>query len=125
MDYYRCFTAFNPKTRKSSIINTFYWSESNRFSYPKITTEEQIATTAKYLAQAIKSKSYLYLLNKNLQSNIEKLCTIFQATVDNLVTKKLEPLQQESPPLEVNSTLTKETKVQPRVNVNPMNVTTS
>ena len=46
---------------------------------------------------------------------------MFQATVDNLVTKKLEHLQQESLPPEVNSTLTKETNVQLRVNINPSN----
>ena len=64
IDHYRFFTAHNPKTRKSSIVNTFHWTEYNQFSCPKITAEEQIVTSAKDLTQAIKTKTFLHLPDK-------------------------------------------------------------
>ena len=73
-------------------MNTFHWSESNRFSCPKIAVEEQIATAAKDLVQAIKSRLFLHLPDKNLRSNVEELCTTFQENADNIGTKKLTPL---------------------------------
>ena len=118
MDHCRCFTVFNPKTRKSSIVNIFHWSECNRFSCPKITSEEQIATAAKDLAQAIKSKFFLHLPDKNLRTNVEKLCTMFEEASENIIVKKLTPLQTESS--KVNSPqLEKETDFQPRVSKSP------
>jgi len=98
IDHYRFFTAHNPKTRKSSIVNTFHWTEYNQFSCPKITAEEQIVTAAKDITQAIKTKTFLHLPDKSLQSNVEKLCTIFQEATDNIITKKLSPLKSEPPP---------------------------
>jgi len=119
MEHYRCFTVYNPKTRKSSVVNTFHWSECNRFNCPKITAEEQIATAAKDLAQAIKTKSFLHLPDKHLRSRVEDLCTIFQQTADNIITTKLTPLQQESPPPDLIEHSSKETGTQPRVKIKP------
>ena len=119
LDHYRCFTVHNPKTRKTSIVNTFHWSECNRFSCPKITAEEQIVTAAKDLSQAIKTNKFLHLPDKNLQSDVEKLCTIFQEATDNIITKKLTPLQSEPPLPQDISPPIKETNFQPRVKAIP------
>ena len=116
MDHYRCFTVFNPKTKKSSIVNTFHWSECNKFSCPKITSEEQITNAAKELAQAIKSKSFLHLPDKNLRTKVEDLCTIFQETADNIITKKLSPLALEPHHNDNNPSQTDQTSSRPRVN---------
>ena len=96
MDHCRCFTIFNPKTRGTSIVNTFHWSESNRFSVPRITPEEQIVTAAKNLATAIKSGPLLNIPSPTLQTDIDKLCKIFQETADRISTTKLAPTSKES-----------------------------
>jgi len=40
MEYYRCFTVYNPKIRSTAIANTFYWLEYDHFQSPKITLVE-------------------------------------------------------------------------------------
>jgi len=77
MNHYHCFTVYNSKTKQDVIASTFHWAESNRFSAPKITDEEQLT-----------------LADQLLQSNIDKICNIFHS-VDNIVINKLRPIEEE------------------------------
>ena len=78
-----------------------------------------MTTAAKDLAKAIRTKSFLHLPDKHLRSKVEDLCSIFQETLDNIITAKLSPLQQESAPPKLIKTPTKKTATQPRVNLKP------
>ena len=78
MDHHRYFMVFNLKTRGTAIVNIFYWSESNRFSVPRITSEEQIVTAAQNLTSALKLEPLINLPDNAMQSNIDKLCSVFR-----------------------------------------------
>ena len=96
MDHYRCFTVFNPKTRGIAIASTFHWSESNRFSVPRISKEEQLVVAAKNLTSALKDGPLPCIPNQNLKSKIDLLCNIFKEASENIITTKLSPIQKES-----------------------------
>ena len=95
-DHYHCFAVFNPKTKSTTIANQFHWAESNRFTAPKITPEEQITNAANDLAKAIKSKTSVLLPDINLQAKVEELCTIFQRAVEGLAINKPSPVEEET-----------------------------
>ena len=89
MDHYRYFTAFNPKTRETSVVNTFYWSKSNHFSTPRISNEEQLVVAAKNLVSVLKDRPLSYISDQNLKSKVDLLCNIFKETAKNIITSKL------------------------------------
>jgi len=96
-DHYRCFTVFNPKTKSTTIANQFHWAKSNRFTFPRITPEEQVTKAALDLTKAIKQYPIALLLDNGLKSKIDKLCTIFQEATDKITSNKPTPIEEESP----------------------------
>ena len=114
MEHYRCFTVYNPKTRGTSIVNTFHWSESNRFSAPRITPEEQIVTAAQNLTTAIKDGP-LCNIPTSTQSNINKLCEIFKEASEHIITTKLSPISNESTETLTKFVNTEKDNTHPRV----------
>ena len=88
--------SIQPKTRGIAIVNTFHWSESNRFSVPRISKEEQLVVAAKNLTSALKDGPLPCIPDQNLKSKIDLLCDIFKEASENIITTKLSPIQKES-----------------------------
>ena len=56
MNHYRCIKVYVPKTNGIIIADTFQWSQDNAFQLPTTSNEEQLATVAYNLANAIKNE---------------------------------------------------------------------
>ena len=62
------------------------------FTVPKITPEDQLTVAAADIAKALRSKKPILLPDDPLRSNIDKLCDVFEASVQNIIVKKPKPL---------------------------------
>ena len=126
MNHYRCVEVYIPKTNGITIADTFKWSDSNPFKKPKISFEEQLATAAHDLASAIKNNNLYLLPNQDLQKNINQLESLFQTSIEQIITKKLTPLALETTNKDIKIPITQNNPIvePPRVTAEPPRVTT-
>ena len=89
--------------------------ERNSISMPKIINEEQIVIAAKDLSYTLKNSSLINLPDQNLYSKVDQLCDIFNAIAENIITKKLIPLEHESDATIRKLAVNKEDSTHPRV----------
>ena len=61
-----------------------------------MTTEEKLTVTATDLSKALRSKISILLPDGPLRSNIDNLCDVLNATVQEIIIKNPKPLLKES-----------------------------
>ena len=80
------------------IADTFQWSQDNTFQLPIISSDEQLVTAAHTLAQAIKHDKRFQSPSTAYQEAISSLVKLFRKKVNEISTKKLQPIKEKLHP---------------------------